>query len=115
MERRLEGVTLPWFDAWLDTMAFGLKIILKFLGYSDMANRLARAFGIKSRSLLIAHYRAGSIIRVLVAWAHYADAVPEGVHCIFAWEAIDAAPGGTVFNIMVTMPERLWHGQAGLK
>ena len=55
------GRTLPWFDAWLGTVAYAIQIYFDFSGYSDMAIGLARLFGIKFPCNFDSPYRADSI------------------------------------------------------
>lgn len=55
------GAVLPWFDAWLGTLAYALQIYFDFSGYSDMAIGLARMFSIKFPCNFDSPYRADSL------------------------------------------------------
>jgi D-alanyl-lipoteichoic acid acyltransferase DltB (MBOAT superfamily) len=55
------GAVLPWFDAWLGTVAYALQIYFDFSGYSDMAIGLARMFAIKFPCNFDSPYKALSL------------------------------------------------------
>ena len=104
------GVTLPWFDAWFGTLAFGLQIYFDFSGYSDMAIGLARLCGIKFPINFDSPYQAGSINEFWSRW-HITLTRFLREYLYFPLGGNRCGPWRHVFNIMVTMLlSGLWHG-----
>lgn len=62
------GAAVPWFDAWMGTLAFAMQIYFDFSGYSDMAIGLARLFGIRFPCNFDSPYQAGNIAEFWRRW-----------------------------------------------
>jgi alginate O-acetyltransferase complex protein AlgI len=104
------GVVLPWFDAWLGTIAYAMQIYFDFSGYSDMAVGIARLFGIKFPANFDSPYRASSIIEFWQRW-HITLTRFLREHLYYPLGGNRLGPSRQAINIMATMLlSGLWHG-----
>jgi D-alanyl-lipoteichoic acid acyltransferase DltB (MBOAT superfamily) len=104
------GAVVPWFDAWLGTLAYALQIYFDFSGYSDMAIGLARMFSIRFPCNFDSPYRADSIGEFWRRWhmsltrflRDYVYIPLGGNRMGLPWQALNI---GTTFLL-----SGLWHG-----
>jgi D-alanyl-lipoteichoic acid acyltransferase DltB (MBOAT superfamily) len=105
-----KGLEVPWFDAWLGTLAFGLQIYFDFSGYSDMAIGLARLFGIKFPINFNSPYQAGSINEFWSRW-HITLTRFLREYLYYPLGGNRCGPWRHMLNILFTMLlSGLWHG-----
>jgi alginate O-acetyltransferase complex protein AlgI len=105
-----KGATLPFFDAWLGTLAYALQIYFDFSGYSDMAIGLARMFGIKFPINFDSPYQAASINEFWSRW-HITLTRFLREYLYFPLGGNRVGPWRHSLNILVTMLlSGLWHG-----
>ncbi len=105
-----QGTVLPWFDAWLGTLAYALQIYFDFSGYSDMAIGLARMFGIKFPINFDSPYQAGSINEFWSRW-HITLTRFLREYLYFPLGGNRCGPARHALNILITMLlSGLWHG-----
>ena len=62
------GVVVPWFTAWIGTLAYAFQIYFDFSGYSDMAIGLARMFNIRFPANFDSPYKAVNIAEFWRRW-----------------------------------------------
>jgi D-alanyl-lipoteichoic acid acyltransferase DltB (MBOAT superfamily) len=62
------GQAIPFFDAWLGSLAYTLQLYFDFSGYSDMAVGLARMFGFYLPINFNSPYKANSVIDFWRRW-----------------------------------------------
>jgi alginate O-acetyltransferase complex protein AlgI len=104
------GVTLPWFDAWLGTVAYALQIYFDFSGYSDMAIGLARLFAIKFPCNFDSPYRADSIGEFWRRW-HMSLTRFLRDYVYIPLGGNRRGPARQIGNILFTfLLSGLWHG-----
>jgi len=104
------GISLPFFRAWVGTLAFSFQIYFDFSGYSDMAVGLARLFNFQFPINFNSPYKAESITDFWRRW-HISLSRFLRDYLYIPLGGNRQGPNRRMANLLITMLiGGLWHG-----